>query len=55
MDLIVLFINYTTFWLAASLMTPALNNHLLMQLIEDFKLVNKKIAEIVEKKMQLYL
>ena len=47
---------YTSFWFAAPATTSAPTNDLLMlQLIEDFMQVDKKIASIAEKKMRSHL
>ena len=47
---------YATFWFAAPLSTAAPANDLLMlQLIERFIYVDKKIANVAEKKMRLHL
>jgi hypothetical protein len=47
---------YASFWFAAPLSTAAPTNDLLMlQLIESFTSVDKKIADIAEKKMRLHL
>ena len=47
---------YASFWFAEPLSTAAPTNDLLMlQLIESFTSVDKKIADIAEKKMRLHL
>jgi len=47
---------YASFWFAAPLPTTApMNDLMMMQLIEDFAEVDKKISSIAEKKMRLHL
>lgn len=47
---------YVNFWFAAPLAADAPTNDLLMlQLIEDFKHVDYKIAEVAEKKLRMHL
>ena len=47
---------YASFWFSAPLMTSApVNDLLMLQLIEDFASVDRKTAEVAEKKMRLHL